>query len=784
MKVSQSLFLAFLMVTLISCKGGGGGGESGGGASGSSSNTATPSFKIKTPSSYYSNDDTPTFEVTSISSGYTVQVYDDSSCTNQIYSGTSTGASHEITLSSMSEGSYNFYATVKNASGESVLNCKEAPESYTLDQTLPSKATSISFVSPSSNSGTTTNIQIQASDAEASSTVKVYSDSSCSSLLAEGSAGSNISVSNLSRGGTTIYFEVLDQAGNSSGCSNLVDTYTADITPVAPSSITTATNPSNDTTPDVTVNNTLSGDTVYFYSDSNCSTQIGSGAGSNTNSTITMSALSEGTITIYSKVVSSTAKVSPCSSVKLDYVLDTTGPSIAITSPSSDNQVFANNTLAISGTCDNSYSVSLSYGSNVTGDATTTCSSGTFSTNVTISGTTGSRSITASQQDAAGNTTSVTRVVDIEINGSWTPINTTGAPSSRESDSTSVAWTDTNKMLVFGGCKACWASVTHPDYQMYLDGGLYDPVTDTWSSITDAPTPSSGYYKIAYANTVWTGDSLLVLGGRNGNDSCHTLLSLCYNEFFMKYVPSTDTWSYLTNPFSNSVNLYSYSFTDAKVVWTGLYMFIWGGKTAFTSFMRFASLYDPATNNWYNVDNSSSRPRADFYSTAETDGAKVYIWGQSGDSYTKYFDIATNSWGNISDTNGPTTADSNNHKSVFYNGKMYVLSSDNSNVLDLKAYDTATNSWSTLSTTNGPTDLRSGYNRYSFDIKLGGTKIYVWNSISNKGYYYDIVANSWHRMSEVSAPSSTSYSSPKMVWTGTQLIVYIGGTEVGAVYTP
>lgn len=776
MKVSQSLFLAFLIVTLVSCEGGGGGGESGGGASGSSSNTATPNFTIKTPSSYYSNDDTPTFEVTSISSGSTVQVYDDSSCTNQIYSGTSVGASHEVTLSSLSEGTYSFYATVKNADGESLLDCKEAPESYTLDQTQPSKATSISFVSPSSNSGTTANIQIQASDAEASSTVKVYSDSSCSSLLAEGNAGSNISVSNLSRGGTTIYFEVLDQAGNSSGCSNLVDTYTADITPIAPSSITTATNPSNDTTPDVTVNNTLSGDTVYFYSDSNCSTQIGSGAGSNTNTTITMSALSEGTITIYSKVVSSTSKASPCSSVKLDYVLDTTGPSIAITTPSSDNQVFANSSVTISGTCDNSYSVSLSYGSNVSGDATTTCSSGTFSTNVTISGTTGSRSITASQQDAVGNASSVTRVVDVEINGSWTSINTSGAPSTRESASTNVTWTDTNEMLVLGGCTNC-GSISG---SYYNDGYLYDPTTDTWSTTA---TPPNGGAGIAFATTVWTGDSFLVLSGRNDRVGCNALPYICYNESFLKYTPSTDTWAGLKNPFS-TVAVYSYGFTDARAVWTGLYMFIWGGKTAYTSYMRFATMYDPATNNWYTLDNSSSRPQADIYSTAETDGSKVYIWGQSGDSYTKYYDIATDSWGNMSDTSGPTTAGSNNHKSVFYNGKMYVLSSDNSNVLDLKAYDTATNTWSSLSTTNGPTDLRSGSSGYNFDIKLGGTKIYVWNSHTNKGYYYDIVANTWHRMSEVSAPSSSSSSPPKMVWTGTKLIVYIGGTEVGAVYTP
>ena len=41
------------------------------------------------------------------------------------------------------------------------------------------------------------------------------------------------------------------------------------------------------------------------------------------------------------------------------------------------------------------------------------------------------------------------------------------------------------------------------------DGGIYDPITDTWIKITDAGMPSSR----EYASAVWTGNELLIWGG-------------------------------------------------------------------------------------------------------------------------------------------------------------------------------------------------------------------------------------------------------------------------------
>jgi N-acetylneuraminic acid mutarotase len=87
----------------------------------------------------------------------------------------------------------------------------------------------------------------------------------------------------------------------------------------------------------------------------------------------------------------------------------------------------------------------------------------------------------------------------------WTPISTTGAPTSRSGYVT--AWTG-SRMVVWGG-RTSPAMTTSPSDTVLGNGAQYDPVTDTWATIsgTGAPTPR-------FAHTaVWTGSQVLVWGG-------------------------------------------------------------------------------------------------------------------------------------------------------------------------------------------------------------------------------------------------------------------------------
>lgn len=85
---------------------------------------------------------------------------------------------------------------------------------------------------------------------------------------------------------------------------------------------------------------------------------------------------------------------------------DTTGPVIAITSPAAGSYVGV--TAAISGTCETGTDVTLA-GSGVSTPVVTPCSGGTFSAVVSITSGDGSKQVTASQTDTAGNTSSTSR---------------------------------------------------------------------------------------------------------------------------------------------------------------------------------------------------------------------------------------------------------------------------------------------------------------------------------------------------------------------------------------
>jgi N-acetylneuraminic acid mutarotase len=84
---------------------------------------------------------------------------------------------------------------------------------------------------------------------------------------------------------------------------------------------------------------------------------------------------------------------------------------------------------------------------------------------------------------------------------SWTAMSTTNAPSGRETQT--AIWSGT-RMVVWGGLEGSSGTRTNT-------GGVYDPVTDTWTatSTTNAPTARQGH------TAVWTGSNMVVWGGRD-----------------------------------------------------------------------------------------------------------------------------------------------------------------------------------------------------------------------------------------------------------------------------
>jgi hypothetical protein len=137
----------------------------------------------------------------------------------------------------------------------------------------------------------------------------------------------------------------------------------------------------------------------------------------------------------------------------------------------------------------------------------------------------------------------------------WVPTSTgPNCPSPRATGPNAAVWTG-EKMIIWGGGGGTGCA------EGLGDGGLYDPRTDSWDSIsaTDAPAPRH------LATAVWTGREMIVWGGspNGGLDA--------YNDGG-RYYPSIDTWTPIETDNAPSPRY------GHVAVWTGKEMIVWGGQ--------------------------------------------------------------------------------------------------------------------------------------------------------------------------------------------------------------
>jgi hypothetical protein len=143
--------------------------------------------------------------------------------------------------------------------------------------------------------------------------------------------------------------------------------------------------------------------------------QIGNTWTANVNFT----AVAEGTLTVYAQMVDSVGNLSPSRGLVL--VKDVTAPAISITSMANGTQVTEVD-QKISGNCQTGLNVTAQFGSNLTGDAVVPCNGGKFNAFVEVTGgVVGSRTVTYSQTDLAGNSASsavsFNYVLPVEVKG-------------------------------------------------------------------------------------------------------------------------------------------------------------------------------------------------------------------------------------------------------------------------------------------------------------------------------------------------------------------------------
>jgi len=263
----------------------------------------------------------------------------------------------------------------------------------------------------------------------------------------------------------------------------------------------------------------------------------------------------------------------------------------------------------------------------------------------------------------------------------WAGLSTLNAPSGRYLHS--AVWTG-HAMVVWGG-----AGIAPPS-ERYLDtGGTYDPIADTWASISTigAPTGRCGQ------QTVWTGTEMLVWSGFVGGSPA------TYPITGGRYNPSTDTWGSITTQGAPSGRYY------ASAVWTGRFMLVWGGEGSGHTLPSTGGRYDPATDRWTPTSLSGAPVPRWVHSTVWT-GRLMVVWGgfpegvgevQSGGRY----DPTANAWTATSTLNAPSPR--GGHQAVWTGREMVLWGGYGGGYLATGGrYDPATDAWTATSTAGAP----------------------------------------------------------------------------------
>lgn len=116
------------------------------------------------------------------------------------------------------------------------------------------------------------------------------------------------------------------------------------------------------------------------------------------------------------------------------------------------------------------------------------------------------------------------------------------------------------------------------------DGAAYDPRSDSWRRIADAPI--GGYAH----SVVWTGEEMIVWGGSDDYESEGTRgFPRTFLNVGAAYDPRSDTWRTLEPSPLEPRGWHS-------AIWNGEEMIIWGGAHASND-----GAYDPDTDSWREI---------------------------------------------------------------------------------------------------------------------------------------------------------------------------------------
>jgi N-acetylneuraminic acid mutarotase len=185
----------------------------------------------------------------------------------------------------------------------------------------------------------------------------------------------------------------------------------------------------------------------------------------------------------------------------------------------------------------------------------------------------------------------------------------------------------------------------------------YDPVTNTWATLTPMPTARAAAAAAVFDNSIY------VIGGRlSGGGPCSGGPYLATVE---RYDIDTNTWSTVAPlPFARS---------DLAAREHGGKIYVFGGCNGFfTGFLKDVSVYDPVKDTW--TSGLAPMPTARASLVAGISGDNVYAiggWNGTGTGLTtnEVYNIAGDSWS----TAAPMPTARGEAGSHSHGGRIYVV---------------------------------------------------------------------------------------------------------------
>ena len=259
----------------------------------------------------------------------TVQVYSNSLCTVPVIGSFGTGAQFRAGLSTnvpFLEATTTFYAIQTDGQGNQSM-CSRVGLEYTHDSVAPSEVMGVALAG--SSAANDNNPEVTGA-ADSGTTVRIYSDVTCTTLAATGTAaqfnGAGITVPVPDDTTTSFRATSTDAASNESACSTTSATYTEDSTPPATPSFDTNPPGGNDNGPEL--NGATDANTTIdaFFNDTCSGSPVvtgPAGGGFGGGITVTVPDNSETLITVRAR--DAVNNVSGCSAPRL-YKEDSTSP--------------------------------------------------------------------------------------------------------------------------------------------------------------------------------------------------------------------------------------------------------------------------------------------------------------------------------------------------------------------------------------------------------------------------------------------------------------------------